>query len=114
MTPETLTAIAAVVVSIISSFVVPIFLKRRAAHRAEDSTEVVSWKGITSVLQTERDDLRRRLETLEDTYKRRLNLLEEDYVRQLGDAKDRIKQLESEVADLYRRLYQQGASGNHP
>lgn len=114
MTPETLTAIAAVIVSIISSFVIPIFMKRRAATRAADSTEVVSWKGITNVLQTERDDLRRRLETQEDLFKRRMNVLEEDYLRQLNDAKDRIKQLESEVADLYRRLYQQGTPGAHP
>lgn len=108
MTPEEITAWAAVAVTLLTSLIVPAFLRRRKAAREAGSNEVVSWQGITTVLQNERDDLRKRLDVVENDYKRRLRELDVDYKRQLDEATERIKQLEAEVADLYRRLYRAG------
>lgn len=105
MTPEAITAYAALVVTVVTSIVVPQILRRRAARAALDGNKVASWQGLTSALQDERDDLRKRLDAVEGDYKKRMLELEAEYTRQLTEARSRIKMLEDEVAELYRRLY---------
>lgn len=108
MAPETVTAYAALVITIITSLIVPYVIKKRKDRKEDAVTELASWQGLTKALQGERDDLRKRLDGVETEYKRRMDVMEAEYQSRLDAALERIKQLEGEVADLYRRLYQRG------
>lgn len=117
MTPEQITLFIGVGLTVVTGIISPAYLRWKAKQKEDSGTGVVSWQGITTVLQKERDDLRRRIEEMEaenkawkvsmdQDYARRLHELEAEYQRQLTAANLRIQQLEGEVADLYRRLYQ--------
>lgn len=109
MTATELTAIVTALTAVVTSVVVPLYLRRQAAKQATARGEIVTFQSITTVLQQERDDLRTELRTVEDTYRARIRAVADDYDKQLIAAKARITQLETEVAELYRRLYARDA-----
>lgn len=104
MSPTELTALIAAVAAVLSSVVVPLYLRRQAARQAAAGGAVVSWQSITSVLQAERDDLRAELRTADEEHRRKVREMVADCDAQLTAAKARISHLEVEVADLYKRL----------
>lgn len=130
MNPAEITALAGVVVSLITAVVVPVYLVRRgdakaaqerveAARLAAAAGSEVSWEAINRVIVKERDDLRKELKDATVLYadqlrEVRLQLTQDsdeltrrhDYA--LSRANERIGQLSEEVDRLYRRLYQQG------
>lgn len=105
MTPTELTAIIAAVTAVLSSVVVPLYLKRQAARQAAADGAVVTFQSITTVLQAERDELRAEVRAADEEHRRKVRALVADYDAQLTAAKARISHLETEVADLYKRLY---------
>jgi hypothetical protein len=100
MTVTEATVIAGVVISLITSMVVPFILHRRAEARLRSDTNIVSWQSITSVLQKERDALREQLDEVRGETRRTIHQLDEEYAIQLLTARQRITQLESEVANV--------------
>lgn len=106
MSPTELTAIITAVTAAIASVIVPLYLQHQAARQAAAGGAIISWQSITKVLQEERDALRKELDTTEAKHRRELQELDADYQAQLTEARARITHLETEVADLYRRLYQ--------
>lgn len=114
MSPVDITAMAGVVVTVISSVIVPWVLRRRAEHHDVDAIEVASWTGLTMALQRERDALQARVDKIDAEYREKMAALAEDYRRQLAEvntqltaARSRISTLENEVTDLYVRLGRQ-------
>lgn len=108
MSAADLTGIVALTVAVLTGIVVPFVAGRRKKTQRAGDTEVVSWKGITAVLQTERDTLRKEMGEMEREHKREMAAQVANYAKQLAEANARIAQLEKEVDTLYRRLYQQG------
>lgn len=109
MDPIALSAIGAVVVSVITSIALPYLRNRKKNVESIDATKVVSWQSLTSAIQKERDDLRKELDGIEAEYRIKFRALEEDYNSQLTAARTRIQQLENEVAQLSIRLYRNQA-----
>lgn len=104
MTVVELTALATVAMASLSSVAIPVWLQRRK-HRAEaDSTAVVSWKSLTEAIQKERDDLRAQLAEIEDRARRRSREADADWDQRMLIAKQRITDLENEVAKLRDEL----------
>jgi hypothetical protein len=114
VSPVELTAVAAVIISLTTSILVPWLLRRRAASRAASDTNIVSWQSITTVLQKERDALREQLDTSQGETRRTIRQLDEEYSTQLFTARRRITQLEAEVATLYERLARYGGEAAEP
>lgn len=108
MTPADITAIVVAVTGVIVGILMPVVMRRRQLARESSSVEVVSWQGITAVLQKERDELRRQLDEIDDEYKARIRAMDADYTAQLTTARARIHALETEVAELYGRLGRAG------
>lgn len=106
MTPVEITSVLGVLATVVASLVVPWILRRRRKAEISTATEVASWQGITKVLQAERDALRIDRDSIEREYKAKLRALDDDYQRQVSVCRQRITQLEAEVAGLYVRLYQ--------
>lgn len=106
MTPVEITSVLAVIVTALSSVVVPLLLRRRQTKQDSASTELVSWQGITTVLQKERDQLRSELTGVEDEFRRKIAVMKDDHAKQMAQAQERITELERMVADLSTRLYQ--------
>jgi chromosome segregation ATPase len=114
MNPVEATAVLGVIATVVATVIVPYFLRKRQAKGEADATKVVSWQSITSVLQKERDDLRKELDGIEAEYRARFRALEEDYNHQLTAARSRIQQLEHEVTRLSARLYGLQNPGSNP
>lgn len=116
MSTVELTAICAVIVTALSGIALPLYLWRRKNRQNDETQEVVSWQGLTAELRQQRDELKKRLDTverdwkarlveMEADHKARLRELDADWERQMTAAKQRIQLLETEVAELYRKLY---------
>lgn len=105
MSPELLTAIGALIVSIVTTIGAPVYIRRKAAQNELDATDLKSWQSVTGALEKERDKLLERVNKLEHDHNQKLADLKSTHEREMGEAKERIRQLENEVADLYRRLY---------
>jgi septal ring factor EnvC (AmiA/AmiB activator) len=111
VTPVDITAVVGVIVTVVTSLIVPWVLRRRAARRSQDATSVASWTNLTSALQKERDALQRRLDAADAEYRAKMAALAEDHARELRDittqlaaAQQEIRTLKAEVADLYQQL----------
>lgn len=116
MGPVEITSIAAVIVTVLTSLVVPYWLRRRQEQQAGDATGLQSWQSVTAVLQRERDELKAQIAHAEQDCRDRVKALDEDYTRQLTAARTRIGHLETEVATLYEKLGRQagGSKGMPP
>lgn len=111
MSPVDITAVVGVIVTVVTSLVVPWVLRRRQGRRSQDATEVASWTNLTTALQKERDALQGRLDKIDAEYRARMAAVVEDYSRELRElttqltaARLRITTLENEVGELYARL----------
>lgn len=114
MGPVEITAIAAVIVTVLTSLVVPYWLRRRQENAAGDATGLQSWQSVTAVLRSElnavkaeRDELKRQIVVTEEDCRARIRSLDADYSTQVTTARTRITNLESEVARLYVRIGRQ-------
>lgn len=127
MTPSEITALAGVVVSLLSAVFVPIYLVRRNEERTKreradvaralkllDST--VSWESINRAIVKERDELRGELKQARAESTREYNALKTEMNRQIVELQrkhavdrkrdeERIRNLTVEIDRLYRRLY---------
>lgn len=108
MTPIEWTTIVGAVIAVVGSIAIPLWLQRRKDADDRGLSAVVSWKGITDALQKERDDLRRQLDESDARQRRHVKELESDWDQRLSTAKQRITDLETEVAAL-RRVLRSGA-----
>lgn len=104
MTIVDVTTITGVAIAICGSIMIPLWLQRRKQSADTSATTVVSWKGITDALQKERDELRRQLDEIEERQRQRAKSLESDWEQRMTVAKQRITDLEIEVAALRRAL----------
>jgi hypothetical protein len=114
MTPTETVAIVSVITTVVASLVVPWLLRRRAALKSVSDTEVVSWQSITAVLQKERDVLRSQLDVIQGENRKTIRDLDTDYANQLVVARQRITQLEAEMARILERQRDDARDGGHP
>lgn len=127
MNPTEFTALAGVIIAVISSVFVPLYLVRRgdlraAAERlAQENADraagrELSWEKINEAIVKERDDLRlllkeAEIKRAEDVRELRIKLeletteMRARYDRELNRANDRIEQCTREVDRLRERLY---------
>lgn len=84
MGPVEVTTIAALIITILTSLVVPWWLRRRQGTEDIDETGLRSWQSVTHILQEERDDLKRQIVANEDQYRLQRRALESDCNKQLG------------------------------
>lgn len=105
MTPVELTSVIGLVVVAISTILVPAALRRRQTRDRNDRNDVVSWQGLNATLKQDVVNLRSERDADRAEHKARIAELETEYTRQLISARQRISQLETEVATLYRQLY---------
>lgn len=127
MTPAEVTALAGVVVSIVSAVFVPIYLVRRNEQRAaRERAEAVrtgalldasvTWESINRAIVKERDELRAELKqtradsardyaALKTDMNRQIAELQEKHAAERVKSEERITNLTVEIDRLYRRLY---------
>ena len=104
MTPTEATAIVTAFVAVLSSVVIPLYLRHAAARQKEEEVEIVSWEKMNSALQVQNTRLIREQEEVENRCRKRLQEAETDYAQRIATANTRINELEKTVADLYARL----------
>ncbi len=118
LNPVDITSVVLAITTVLTSLVIPPILRRRRSAETAEDRKVVSWKGITAVLQQERDRLAAELGEAETTaranaravdaeHRAEVHALKAEHAVQLGAARDRIKQLEAERNDPAQRLYRQ-------
>lgn len=102
-----LSAVGAVIVSVITLIVVPLI--RSSKKRREDlsTTNLASWQSFNATVRKENEELRKQIRDLETEYRRRFRALEAEYDGKMAAADVRIKELENQVAALQARLYTQ-------
>lgn len=104
MSAVDITAIAGVVVAVCAGIIVPIILYRRKQQADSDLATVVSWKGMTERLDSERDSLQRRLDESEERHRKEIQEMESDWDRRAAAMQKRITELQAEVDALGRQL----------
>ena len=127
MTAANLTALLAVLVSLMASVIVPIYIVKRKEHanalreaiaeaaRRQAGTEV-SWEAINRALTKVNDDLRAEIKENATIYEKEILALRERMVaeataiartakRDLDQVNTRLEYCQSEVNRLYRELY---------
>jgi chromosome segregation ATPase len=112
-----ITSIAAIVVAVIGTIVIPVVLKRRQDKDKQDEVDVLSWKGITRELREDRDaakkdaqQLQMQLNEIDERYRRQMKEQETDWEGRLAVLKQRVRELEEEVQTL-KRLLRGGSDG---
>jgi hypothetical protein len=93
------------VVALLTGIGFPLYLVRKKDRAKAAEEGLVSWIEITKVLQKERDQLQARVQTVEKECEDKIRIAESVWQRKLDDANSRIRYLENEVDELYRRLY---------
>ena len=101
--PVALTTMAIAVGAAAAGFV-PLVLARRKAASDEKRDAISSWAELNEALQTEIRRVTGELERQRADYQRQLDGLRGDYQAQLDGARQRITELEAEVATLQRAL----------
>jgi hypothetical protein len=104
VTPVEITSVFAVIVTALSPVMVPLLLRWRQTKQDNASTELVSWQGITTVLQKERDQLRAELTGVEDEFKKKIAVMKDEHAREMNQARERIGELERTVLFLSSQL----------
>jgi chromosome segregation ATPase len=104
ITATDVTAYVGIVIAVVSSIGIPIWLARRKNQADDELGSAVSWKGLTTAIQKERDDLREQLDAIEARHRDQMKNIESDWEQRMSLARSRITQLEEEVATLKRLL----------
>jgi Skp family chaperone for outer membrane proteins len=111
-----ITAIAAVLISLLSVLVIPYVARQRRLTQSADSNQVVSWQSITKAIQDERDKLKQELDLLEEEHRTKMRVMQNDYETkihtmqteydsQMATANQRIRELESDVNRMAHQIY---------
>lgn len=107
MNATDITAFAGLGVSILTLIVMPVWLRNRTHKNALDRTAVVSWEGITTRLEKERDRLQERLDAKDAAHEAEIRRLTEQWQKKLDACTAKIVQQQAEIDNLYRRLGQE-------
>ena len=113
--PTALTDLVLGAGALAAAYVVPLVLTRRKDAGDEKRDAVSSWAELNEALQAEirrvtgelarqRDDYQAQLDGIRTDYQAQLDGLRTDYQAQLVGARQRITELEAEVAALQRAL----------
>lgn len=100
-----ITAIAAVLISVLSALVIPYVARQRRLTQNADSNQVVSWQSITKAIQDERDKLKVELDLVEEEHRSKMRAMQADYDSQIATANQRIRELESDVNRMANQIY---------
>lgn len=125
MTPTDLTALIGALVAFIGSIVIPIYIARQAAKKADEkkaaetriadhSTDVVSWQAINLAISRENETLRARLTAAENKYTdqvTKMRLQADDDLNKLKTSYDlKIADLQRQILKLSRLLTEAGGT----
>lgn len=120
-----LTGIIGLVLAVVTGVVVPIYMYRRNQQKIkeqedkfkaildkqeaekEGANSVTSWDNLAKRLERERDRLAEQLEEADARFARRLAIVEEKFRRERESDRQRISELEAEVAALQRVIQEQ-------
>ncbi len=113
--PVEITGFATLLVLILSSLVIPAWLRHRRNETVEGRQTVASWQGITATLQKERDALRIRLDKIDSDHEARLRDLTESFHEQIRALektnREQQKQMDALRAEVERLYAERGRRG---